>query len=188
LGRQAVPKDERVLSDVGLAVQDVEDRILRSLALDDLSIRGVVFSENDGQASLIAGDGIDAPGDPSDLLYALAVSLLNIPLITICPADVVWILGDWCPRANGCFDFDISKIFVVPSHIYSIPSRKPRRPHVTPATISPREGRIIHAPVLVHIIKDTISRFAAFARFDLERSQSNGDMDATLSYPRVYNV
>jgi len=42
--------------------------------------------------------------------------------------------------------------------------------------------------MLVNIIKDTISRFAAFARFSTERSRSNSDMGATLSHLRVYNV
>ena len=57
-------------------------------------------------------------------------------------------------------------------------------PHVTPATINPHEGRIIHAPMLVNIIKDTISTFAAFARFSAARSQFTG---ATLPHLLVYS-
>ena len=52
-------------------------------------------------------------------------------------------------------------------------------PQVAPATINPHEGRIIHAPMLVNIIKDTIRAFAAFARLNRARSRSMG---GTLSH------
>jgi hypothetical protein len=110
---QAVSEDERVLSDVGFGVQDVKDRVFGSFTLDDFPIWGIVFSEDNGEAGLVAGDCVDASGDPSDLLDPLAISLLDVPLVAICPAGEIGILGDRRSRADGRFHSGISEIFVL---------------------------------------------------------------------------